>query len=263
MLKDRNHVDELTEADRMIHQFVAEVEELYNVKAMTFNVHILLHVCRSVLNWGPLWTNSTFCFESANHYLLNAIKCAKGVTQQIIRHVNINHSLLILEEIVTRRANDGVVQYCNDILLTKVQNVTITNGLLYFWSFEGDNELLHSLHLSRQSTEFYYKMVKDHCLYESYFKLKKRSNNSFAQLHDGKFIRIIGFIVCAEDDVEMTICNYIHTKNCYVIAFKAFQEIQKIDTENAVVPTKNIDRICIYMKIDKMYICPLPNLYHY
>lgn len=45
---------ELELADQMLHQFVAGTEKLYSKWAMTFNVHSLLHLARSVYNWGPI-----------------------------------------------------------------------------------------------------------------------------------------------------------------------------------------------------------------
>ena len=50
---------------------------------MTYNVHILLHLARSVLNWGPLFAHSAFGFESGNCELLKAIHAAKGVHHQV------------------------------------------------------------------------------------------------------------------------------------------------------------------------------------
>ena len=64
------------------------MEKLYNKTAMTYNVHQLLHLAESIANWGPLWAHSAYCFESANYILLNAIKCAKGVKEQILRFIH-------------------------------------------------------------------------------------------------------------------------------------------------------------------------------
>lgn len=63
----------LNKADEMLHFFVYKAFDLYGITAMSFNLHLCLHLCECVLNWGPLWTNSTFCFESANYNVLRAI----------------------------------------------------------------------------------------------------------------------------------------------------------------------------------------------
>ncbi|XP_032690858.1 uncharacterized protein LOC116853773, partial [Odontomachus brunneus] len=50
--------------DESLHKFVLHVEIMYGKRAMTYNVHQLLHISKSVYNWGPLWCHSTFPFES-------------------------------------------------------------------------------------------------------------------------------------------------------------------------------------------------------
>ena len=65
---------------------------------MTFNIHQMLHLTKSVANWGPLWAHSAYAFEAGNHVLLQAIHCAKGVNQQIVRFVNIQRYVNILQK---------------------------------------------------------------------------------------------------------------------------------------------------------------------
>lgn len=63
-------IDELNHADELLHQFVAITEKFYTDAAMTFNVHSLLHLAKSVLNWEPLWAHDAYVFESGNGQLL-------------------------------------------------------------------------------------------------------------------------------------------------------------------------------------------------
>lgn len=44
---------------------------------MTFNMHLLLHLRRSVLDCGPLWCHNSHAFESGNGNLLKVIQAAK------------------------------------------------------------------------------------------------------------------------------------------------------------------------------------------
>ncbi|XP_008213154.1 uncharacterized protein LOC100678713 isoform X3 [Nasonia vitripennis] len=98
LLQDKINITELNRADEMLHIFVADTEKYFGQKAMTYNVHQLLHLSTSVLNWGPLWCHSTFSFESGNHILLKAIKSSKGVPYQITRFIQINHTATVLQE---------------------------------------------------------------------------------------------------------------------------------------------------------------------
>ena len=266
LLKNSIHINDLNKADEMLLKFVIKAEELYGMKAMTFNVHQLLHICQSVLNWGPLWTNSTFDFESANYYLLRAIECSQGVTEQIVRFVNINHSLLIIEEHAMHKAAPEAMLYYNDNLHAKTQNVHKREKMLYF--DKGDNvnpTVLNLLQLQKKSTKCYLKMIKENCLYESCLKDETRSNNTFALLDDEKtYIRIKYFTVDDEAEKEITICNIVQTKNCFSRLYNALQIIEKINTETNAVPTKTINRMCTFMRVSNvMYLCPLPNLLHY
>ena len=100
---------ELNRANEMLFKFVSEVEDLYGIGAMSFNGHQLLHICKSVYNWGPLWAHSAFSFESANHNLLTAIHCAKGVILQVLRYLNLQRAVQILKEKVYPKCT-GVIQ---------------------------------------------------------------------------------------------------------------------------------------------------------
>ncbi|KAI2645742.1 DNA ligase [Labeo rohita] len=73
----------ITKAEKLLNAFVQEVEGLYGVCNMTFNIHLCLHLAQSVKDWGPLWTHSAFAFENYNRDLLEMVKSTQGVTLQI------------------------------------------------------------------------------------------------------------------------------------------------------------------------------------
>ena len=82
---------------------------------MSYNVHQLKHLIESIHNWGPLWAHSTFAFESANHDLLCATHCAKGVIPQIIRYIKIERTVQILENVVCPTCSPIVMQFLQDV----------------------------------------------------------------------------------------------------------------------------------------------------
>ncbi|KAL7297224.1 hypothetical protein TKK_0009629 [Trichogramma kaykai] len=120
ILQEKIEIQNLNRANELFHRFVAEMDENHGKRAMTYNTHILLHICRSVHNWGPVWANSTFPFESANQHVLNAINCAKGVGHQVIRYVNINHSLLVMQNFLTPINNEEVQRYCEEVFELRI-----------------------------------------------------------------------------------------------------------------------------------------------
>lgn len=104
----------------MLHRFVTESEKYFGVQTMSFNLYQILHICKSISSFGPLWAHSTFGFESANHFLLEAIKCARGVPQQIVWYVHINHSATIMQEKIYQDTSNIVKLYCDSILSGKM-----------------------------------------------------------------------------------------------------------------------------------------------
>jgi len=45
-------------------EFVLGMENLYGLNNVSLNVHLCLHLTKSVQDWGPLWTHSAFVFEA-------------------------------------------------------------------------------------------------------------------------------------------------------------------------------------------------------
>ena len=68
------HVDE---AEKILGDFLDKFVELYGRDSQTFNFHSLRHLCDQVRRKGPLSRNSVFGFESANSFLLKAVKGTK------------------------------------------------------------------------------------------------------------------------------------------------------------------------------------------
>ena len=56
----------INSAEVSLTKFVILTEDI-GLKRCTFNVHQLVHLAQSVRDCGPLWSSSTFLFESNNH----------------------------------------------------------------------------------------------------------------------------------------------------------------------------------------------------
>ncbi|XP_062568275.1 uncharacterized protein LOC134230464 [Saccostrea cucullata] len=83
---------EIDLAERALRKFVFQVQTLYGVEHMSFNVHQLLHVAQSVRNWGPIWGISTFPFEGNGGNLLKMFNGTQYVSDQICK------SLIMFQE---------------------------------------------------------------------------------------------------------------------------------------------------------------------
>uniref|UniRef100_A0ABD2WXD5 Uncharacterized protein n=1 Tax=Trichogramma kaykai TaxID=54128 RepID=A0ABD2WXD5_9HYME len=260
IISDKIDVRDLDKADEKLHKFVAKIENLYDVTACTYNVHQLLHICKSVLNWGPAWCNSTFCFESANHYVLKSIKCARGASEQVIRFIKMSHSLMLLEEKIMKTADDSVVQYCEDALMSRTRCSEEFQKCLFFNPITEDDTRIKSFNIPMPpEVRYFLKIVKNNCVYESYLIEKKRSNNSYAKLKNNSFVRIVAFIIHNEN--SMVLVNYVDCRRKFPDHYKYFFEILLIKEQIEIVPTENIERICV--NINEKFIVPVPNLLQY
>lgn len=65
---------QISEAEESLTQFIAGMESLYGLSNVTFNAHLCLHLPRSVLNWGPLWSHSSIFFQDYNADLLEMVQ---------------------------------------------------------------------------------------------------------------------------------------------------------------------------------------------
>lgn len=74
----------LTICEMNILQFERDCQIIYGVNSMTFNLHLLLHIVESVRQSGPLWSTSTFPFESMIFHIKRCITGVSGVSYQII-----------------------------------------------------------------------------------------------------------------------------------------------------------------------------------
>lgn len=66
-------------AEKLLEKFVKGVARLYGRESMTYNVHQLLHLSKSVKMLGPLWATSMFPLEGGNGTLLKLVSAAKAV----------------------------------------------------------------------------------------------------------------------------------------------------------------------------------------
>ena len=257
---------DIKKADQLLRQFVFETQEKLSISAMYFVIHQLLHIAKSVRDWGPLWATSAFSFESANHYMMLAIKNAYGAILQIQRYVNYSFCLSILEKKVFKDASEIVKKYCLHTIQSRVKNAnTLSKNITYLGKGEQITEKFAIEYCFDKMSKRYYKLIKDHCLYSSCDKINVRSNNSVAQLVNGKFILIKYFIVDSLTNKDFVIYYELKTKKHSLTS--GFENLQVVESTGNIlnkIVTTQIRRICANFKIGNIeYVCPLPHLLSY
>lgn len=119
LLQDRVSVDDVRKVGILFKHFVVDFETLYRKENVTINIHFLTHLSQSVIDWGCLWSTSTFLPKSFNGDLLKLFNGTQPVIEQMAGN-------LLLKSAV----RDEVLH------LTKSQNVpAVVHSLL--------TELLH------------------------------------------------------------------------------------------------------------------------
>lgn len=71
-------------AHHMLCDFCLLIPQLYGETSCTHNMHLLTHLTKYVRLWGPLWTHSTFGFESKNGYLKKFFHGKNLIYQQLV-----------------------------------------------------------------------------------------------------------------------------------------------------------------------------------
>ena len=244
--------DQLNHVDALIHRFVSEVESLYTLKAMRYNVHQMLHIPKSIANLGPLWAHSAFVFESANCKLLQAIHAANGIILQVVRHVNIHRFIQKLEQIVYPNSSEVVIAYCENLVSTNCKNMVKTANRTYFgYEIIVETHYVQNFSISR-SSKIFLKMLYERCLFSSARKINVRSRNDFVQLKNRQFVQIIDFLVDLDNDDEIIMCKLIETRqNRYL---NTVNDIITLSNEISAIPTAHIDKVCVILKIITMHV---------
>ncbi|KAG0434329.1 hypothetical protein HPB47_019180 [Ixodes persulcatus] len=85
----QNHVtlEDVDISTTKITKFVVLMQYHYGEAQMTSNVHTLLHLPKSVLLHGPLWSLSCFEFENNMGHLLKLVSSSNGIPFQILSRI--------------------------------------------------------------------------------------------------------------------------------------------------------------------------------
>lgn len=254
---------EIAKARSLIVEFCFTTQHWFSLPAMTFNVHQLLHVASSVLDWGPLWAHSAYPFEAANHDVLRAIKSANGVNQQIIRYVNLRRCLTNIYNCIYQDCSEIVKNVCDDINNTRLKTSFKVSNITYLGESNSvSTRISMKLNLSASTALEYSRIVKDNCLYTSNAIENERSANYFAILENNTFIEITSFLVDPSTSEEVTLYKKIYVDP--IIECPHIRKVRMVSTKIKATPTKNIKKICIFITTKKnQLIIPLPNLLNY
>ncbi|KAJ8669893.1 hypothetical protein QAD02_001152 [Eretmocerus hayati] len=253
---------QVNDAHNLLREFVLRTELLYGKACMTFNVHQLLHLAQSVLDWGPLWAHSCYCFESFNSIVLKEIHSAKGVIHQVCRSVSMRQSELLLRRHVGLNEHSSMIEYVEYLDCKRAQKTVRLANQRYFGKYRNPGQnIIDRLNLTEHA-RLYYRMVKDGCLYTANSNRSKRTDNSYAQTVNGDYIQIKKFIVDEYTNESFTECTVWRVRPASLDRYSPTVILVDIIQRVAFYNPNDIKTICVCIKIDDItYLTPLPNLH--
>lgn len=124
LLRDRLTNAMIDAADVMLGDFCQLLPELYGQRKCTANAHLLTHLTKYVRLWGPLWTQSSFGYESKNGELKRFIHNRSDVVRQLLFNIDVGITLQHIYPVLTDTETPEMLNY-----LSAVGNTTVRNNM--------------------------------------------------------------------------------------------------------------------------------------
>lgn len=77
--------EDVFQAHKLFLFYMYLFQKYFHKENMVYNIHLLSHICKGVLNWGPLWTHNSFLYEGQNRHLMQLYHSPSNVILQIAR----------------------------------------------------------------------------------------------------------------------------------------------------------------------------------
>ena len=200
---------DLNRADACLSKFVFRVEELFGKQHVTYNVHQLLHLTKTVIDWGPVSNYSSYIFEGFNQILLKLFHGTQAVPKQIANSFLLFRGIVKVAASIPRESDDD-----DDVLTYVDSQLTGSSPLRKSLKFH-DNITLLGAHYSRNlnleekflAEEHFHVDVEDevlifskavvngNILYSSNYRRVVKRNNYTVGLSDNSIVEILNFVV--------------------------------------------------------------------
>ncbi|XP_042149211.1 uncharacterized protein LOC121837608 [Ixodes scapularis] len=271
LLHDSLTLRDIKRAEELLNAFVCRVEALYGIGAMTFNMHLLLHLAGCVRHLGPLWAHSAFVFEGGNGTLVNLVSAAKGLPQQVVERVVMAQELELL--LASHHLPNRVEKICHGFLgYMPIQNASHVEeatmlGCGRAASVTTDEKVALEQHCraSINCMTEYERCVVNHQVYHSTaYTRATKSDTTFVCTYDHSYFRILKILELKSSSgthcillcrsVVLRQSQYLpeHIKECF---------LSEVDTVSCIEPA-NLKSSCVYVDFptdSKSFICDLPN----
>ncbi|KAK3910137.1 HEAT repeat-containing protein 5A [Frankliniella fusca] len=80
-------IDNINEADEIFKQFCCGFQNIYGLRHMSSNIHLLRHLAQSVRETGPLFVTSAYKFEDLNGKMASLVHGTTQAPKQIFKNI--------------------------------------------------------------------------------------------------------------------------------------------------------------------------------
>ncbi|XP_034153144.1 uncharacterized protein LOC114840948 isoform X1 [Esox lucius] len=260
---------QLLEAQDLLHQFVSEMEPLYGIGNVSFNVHLCLHLSRSVQNWGPLWAHSAFQFEAYNMDLIEMVKSTQSVPIQICKVFWMKKALPLYASQTLKNPSSECSAVLGQLLSGKRERKHAVRclGITAFgppkkkMMAHDDYIALHSVgdRVEKQVVEYYDRVFVNGAIVHSqaYHRSKKRNSTVVCLKTENTYFSVKTFMVT--DVGNGSTCYAIgrffeEGKHCFSACVQNplhFHSVEKVLSHLTAVHASAIEHKCVYMPLEQ------------
>jgi len=110
--------------ERHLNKFVSEIDGLYGMEHVTFCIHLLTHLPKSVQNFAQPWGHSAFIYEAENAEIKDLVKSSNGAIFQICKGVQLKVAVaklaFELRDIMKKSEIEYLTKVTNSVIYPKV-----------------------------------------------------------------------------------------------------------------------------------------------
>ena len=268
LLQDSITLKMLQKAQVLLIKFLFYFEKYYGKQYMYYNMHLLLHLTETVMNWGPLWTINTFSFEEENKHLLKKKTCNNRIAQQIVYRLLIYQQLPVLENkpYISDKTRKFCANFQNSNQLKNVNKIEdcilLGSGQSHSLSHNEVDYVKNVLSIPEVTKcTKYSKIIYNGYRYTTYSSGNCRQNNLIFETENGIFglIRKISKIEYNNDCYVIIFYNELCVKEKLIenneLCIEHLRYCELLSNDNLQIVNYNVlFRPCILMYLRKKFV---------
>lgn len=271
LLQEQITFDDINKADEMLFEFVARFQIFFGKSQMTFNVHLLTHLAKSVKLWGPLWAHSAFVFENANGCLLKLVHGTKSIASQIVNKFLMYRAIPLFSTQYAISENIQKFCFANDRRLksaTKYASCTILdNGRVMETTEEEKNAYTAAQKNAPEEVVVHKRMVHKGMVFTSInYSQSKRRKDCYVKLRNGTYGEIQSIVSTSDEIPDICVLlKKLETQDVFPLCqgygcISHIKLVQRIAFPLCLFLVKEVVQKCVVLKTsNETYICDFPN----